>query len=275
MTRPRALTATLVLFFALAYALSWAAWAPLVLAARGGRPATPYLHLLGGLGPALAALLAAAWAGRGAVQALVARLVVRRAQAPWVAFAALVPLALYALSAGALSLLGHPSAGWSALGASSEYPSLPRPLYCLATVVFYGFGEEIGWRGFALPRWQSRHGALASSLRVAALWAAWHLPLFWFAGGLSHMGFAGGVGWFASMVTGSILMTALFNASGGSIVAVAVFHGVLDVVMTSPGAPMLPSVMGALLTIAGVAVVPTFGAENLSRRERQKHAAPA
>jgi len=141
-------------------------------------------------------------------------------------------------------------------------------VYWLANVFFYGFGEEVGWRGFALARLQARKSALTSALLIGAAWAAWHLPLFAFAGGLSSMGIAGAAGWLFSIFTGSILMTWLFNASRGSILAVALFHGVLDIVMTSPIKGPLPSVMGAGITIFGLAIPLIFGATNLARGRR-------
>ena len=39
-------------------------------------------------------------------------------------------------------------------------------------------GEEIGWRGVALPALQGRHSSLRASLILGFLWATWHLP-FW------------------------------------------------------------------------------------------------
>jgi uncharacterized protein len=47
---------------------------------------------------------------------------------------------------------------WPALdrfGASTEYPALPIVAYWLANLVFYGFGEEVGWRGYLQPTWNS------------------------------------------------------------------------------------------------------------------------
>src|SRR6185369_15701969 len=93
-------------------------------------------------------------------------------------------------------------------------------------------------------------------------------PLFAFAGGLSSMGIAGAAGWLFSIFTGSILMTWLFNTSHGSVLAVALFHGVLDIVMTSPVKGALPFIMGAIITVSGIAIPVVFGRSNLSRAPR-------
>jgi len=78
----------------------------------------------------------------------------------------------------------------------------------------------------------------------------------------------GTVGWLFSLVTGSILMTWLFNRSHGSVLAVALFHGVLDIVMTSPVKGPLPFVMGAIITLFGLAIPILLGRANLSRLPR-------
>jgi len=140
--------------------------------------------------------------------------------------------------------------------------------------VFYGFGEEVGWRGFALPRIQARYTALPSALLLGLAWAGWHLPLFTFSEGLSSLGVGGTIGWLMSILTGSVLMTWFFNSSAGSVLAVAIFHGVLDVFMTSPVAPQIATVMGAILTVGTIVLVPLFGATNLARRPRVTEAKP-
>lgn len=43
-------------------------------------------------------------------------------------------------------------------------------------------GEEIGWRGYALPRLSERFGLPISSIVLGMIWATWHLPLFFFPG---------------------------------------------------------------------------------------------
>ena len=121
-------------------------------------------------------------------------------------------------------------------------------------MVFYGFGEEVGWRGFALPRIQARRSALSSALLVGLAWAGWHLPLFTFSEGLSRLGIGGTVGWLMSMLTGSVLMAWFFNSSRGSVFAVVV--------------PRIATAMGAILTIGTVALVPLFGPSHLARHAR-------
>ncbi len=247
------------------------AWAPLVAAGIGWTTNrfSQYWHLVGGLGPLLAALIVTTVCdGRAGLARLFDRCVSVRGRLFWVALAVTAPVLLFVVSVVALGVAGQGRVAWPDVGRSVEYPELTRGAYWLANIAFYGFGEEVGWRGFALPRLQKRRTAMTSSLFVGGAWALWHLPLFAFAGGLTSMGPGGVAGWLFSLATGSILMTWLFNASRGSVLTVALFHGVLDVVMTSPVKGALPSVMGALIMIWGLAIPFVHGRKNLSRSPR-------
>jgi membrane protease YdiL (CAAX protease family) len=261
----------LLSFFVLASALSWIAWAPLVAAGLGWTAGqfSPYLHLVGGLGPLFAAVIVtAACGGRAALGRLMARCITVRGRLGWILFAVFAPVLLFVISAVLLIASGQGQVAWADIGRSVEYSALGRGEYWLANIVFYGFGEEVGWRGFALPRLQAQRTALTSAVLVGAAWAAWHLPLFAFAGGMSSMDLGGIAGWLFSIITGSILMTWLFNTSHGSVLAVALFHGVLDIVMTSPVKGALPFIMGAIITVSGLLIVVVFGRANLSRAPR-------
>ena len=261
----------LAYYFVLANLLSWMTWAPLAAAGLGWTTIhpSPYLHLVGGLGPLVAALIVtAACDGRAGLARVVEMCVAWRGRLAWIAFAVAAPALLFVGSVAALHVVGQDHVVWADLGKSVEYPALSRGMYWGANILCYGFGEEVGWRGFALPRLQARRSALTSSLLIGGAWAVWHLPLFAFASGLSSMGVGGVMGWLFSIVTGSILMTWLFNTSRGSLLAVALFHGVLDIVMTSPVKGALPSVMGAIITLFGVAILVVFGPSNLARGRR-------
>jgi membrane protease YdiL (CAAX protease family) len=252
-------------FIALAYGLSWLAWSPLVIAARTGTSGWRYFHLLGGLGPACAAFIVALTAKRNPhttahrrdsgslLRQLLRGLDPRRTQLRWLALGLFGPLGLFVLAAVILRVTGQPWPDLGGFGRNEEYPALGRA-YPLASLVFYGLGEEIGWRGYLLRSLAARRRPLVAALLVSVVWALWHLPLFWFATGMRAMGPADIAGWFMSIVTGSILMTWLFARSGGSIAAVALFHGALDVVMgVAPGQPLAINIMGGALTIAGIA----------------------
>jgi membrane protease YdiL (CAAX protease family) len=254
------------LFVALAYGVSWAIWSPLVLASPGNSSAWPYLHLLGAAGPATAAVALAVMEGRRSWAALAGRLAPRRGSAKWLAVAVLGPVGIYGVAVLAQGLVGHTWPRWADLGTSNEYAALGRGPYWAANIAFYGFGEEIGWRGYLLPRLQTRFPALTSALIVSAIWALWHLLLFWFASGMSAMGPPEIVGWLFSMVTGSVILTWLFNSSGGSVTAVALFHGVLDIVFTSPGPAATSSLMGAAVTLWGIAIVFIAGPALVARK---------
>jgi uncharacterized protein len=250
-------------FFVLACALSWLAWAPLTASALGWSDATPspYLHLLGGLGPAAAGLILAARGGRESFARLIRRMIA--APPMWVVLAVVGPVALYLVAAVILMLLGY-RVDLSATGRSTEFPTLGVALYALANIVFYGFGEELGWRGYALPRMQSRLTATRATMYLALGWAIWHLPLFAFSAGLSAMGPAEVLGWTVSILAGAFLMTLVFNASGGSVLVAALFHGTLDILMTSPTGGPLQIAMGALLTVVGLTLPFRFGRRDLA-----------
>jgi len=262
----KATKAPILVFFALAYALSWLLWWPAALASGGWIEPLPthLLQLVGAMGLLGAALLVTRrMHGRSGIARIVQRCVTG---GRWIAIGVLIPAALFVVAVAFVSLNSTTTIEWRNFGINREFADLPRPAYWIANLIFYGFGEEVGWRGFALPRLQARTSALRASLLLAVGWAGWHLPLFFFTPGLSALGAAGIAGWIVSLGLGSITLTWLLNSSGGSIAAVALFHAALDVFMSSPVAPGIENVMGALLTIGTVLIVPTFGAESLSRR---------
>ncbi len=148
-----------------------------------------------------------------------------------------------------LSLLGH----------SSKLPTYGFFSVLLIEIVAFGYGEETGWRGFALPRIQSKYSVLVSALLLTVPWAFWHLPAFFYNENMMHMGVGGAVGWFVSLLTGSILLAWLFNSSRGSILPVALFHGLIDVVFVSEAvAGKLDNYVGALITIFAIALIFTL-----------------
>jgi membrane protease YdiL (CAAX protease family) len=75
-----------------------------------------------------------------------------------------IPAGLFLAAIALIAAFSRAPIEWTNIGQSTEFSELPRPVYWLANVIFYGFGEEVGWRGFALPRLQARASALRASI---------------------------------------------------------------------------------------------------------------
>ena len=262
---------SIIAFVSLAYAISWLIWSPLWLPTLGikGLPVLPFHHALGALGPCLAAFVViAVFEGRERVTDL-ARRIVWPGPNLWIAsIAGLGPLGLLMLSLLISWALGE-RADISELGTSSEFPQFSALAFFVYNFVSFGIGEEVGWRGFLLPRLQSRWNALAATAIVTLIWAGWHAPLFLYRPGYLDMGWGGALGWLVSLATGAVLTTSLFNSSRGSVLVVALFHAAIDVVFTGgASSPIATNVAGALITVAGLVTVFGLGARDLSRSGR-------
>ena len=225
----------LAAFTGVALLASWAWTWPLVAAGSTVEKGVGWpTHFPALLGPALAALVVTGWlAGRPGVAELRSRMLRWRLPLRWWA-AALSPLAFLALAL----VIAAVSGDLPSLGEFGRYGGLPAigliPVAVLAIVV-NGLGEETGWRGFALPRLQRRLGALGAALALGPIWALWHLPFFFCVSGFQDVGALGAVGFLFGLTCGSIVLTWLYNRSGASVLACAVWHALYN--MTSATAP--------------------------------------
>jgi membrane protease YdiL (CAAX protease family) len=256
----------LAAFYLLACALSWTGWLPLLLWEHKlvAHQPSQHWHLVGGLGPALAAIVVSrVYGGSSELRLLLWRAIAWRLPPIWHVIAWLSPLILFGTAAVVLRVAG---VTWdlTTFGRSLEFPHLPIAVYWLASIVFFGWGEELGWRGFALPRLQAGRSALGATVLLSLGWALWHLPLFGFAPGLSRMGGLEVVGWYFSILTGAILFTWLFNSTKGSVLVAAIFHGTMDIAFVSPAPAVLSSVVGVLITVWGLGILIVAGPRDLS-----------
>jgi len=122
-----------------------------------------------------------------------------------------------------------------ALVADSDLPRLAEftrytgvgsitPIAVIAVVlILNGFGEEVGWRGFAVERLLGDHDLRWTALVVGVGWAGWHLPLFWLVDSFRSFGPLA-IGWFVSMLAASVVLAHLYCAARHSILLVAAWH---------------------------------------------------
>ncbi len=224
-------------FVLLACAVTW----PLA----AGMRLSLLLPLLGLFGPLLAALaVIGATRGRAGLRDLGRRFAPRAADLPWAAVAVGLPLLLLV----PVWLLER----WT--GPAPALPFALGPITALSlALALLIVGEEVGWRGFALPHLLARRPALWSALVVGAVWALWHLPNFLLPG-YPHreLPFAA---FFLTVVAYSVLFTWLHARTRGSLLIAVVFHAALNLFSLAGIDPARQSWWRALVYCAAALVV--------------------
>jgi membrane protease YdiL (CAAX protease family) len=238
----------LATYILLTYTFSWAIWIPMalsktVVAAGQGWPT----HLLGLLGPALAAILVTATTrGRSGLTELFGRItkVVKRPiwfliLAITASFISLGLLAPHSIN-DFLTYSGAGSIGW---------------LVVPYVLVVNGFGEEIGWRGYLADALLDHFSRGATSSIIWVVWGIWHLPLFWVVSNFMDLGIGGTIGWAIGLFSGSVLLTWMYDASGSSIFLVAVWHTLFNFSTATTATSGLPAAVSSTLVIVAAVVL--------------------
>lgn len=222
----------LLFYFVGAYVWTWAFNVVKILAQRGIVSVSLPLIVLdiaAGLGPLVAALFVVGYeAGPAARRALLGQLLRWRVPGRWYVIAIGGPIALTAVA----------FALWLATGGSAP-PAEALAQWALLPVFFLyifvvggGVDEEVGWRGYALPRLQQGYGALGASVILGVAWAGWHIPA-WFTPGSGQDATSFPV-FVISVIAAAILLTSLYNSTGGSLPVVILAHTVFDLCSTGP-----------------------------------------
>jgi membrane protease YdiL (CAAX protease family) len=256
----------LAAFMIQAYVLSWVVEIPLALRAQGIiRTQIPFaLHYLAGYGPMLSALIVTQVVdGSAGLRELWGRMIKWRVGFPFWLFA-VSPLGVYLSLVVFSSLFWKGQVDFASLGQVDFLPFLGwfvLPMWILT----FGFGEETGWRGFALPRLQKGRSALSATLILWLFWALWHLPMFFYSYDVDII-----PGMLVGLLAGAINLTWLFNSTSGSILMVALWHGTFNLVTAcnhcKSGLPAM--VISMLVMIWAVMVVIAFKPARLSRTSK-------
>lgn len=244
-----------VTFYLLAFAITWAGWLPQVAYSRGSFPFdSPLFYILGGIGPGLAAyLVLGVLRGKECVGELFAPLWKWRVGAVWYAVALLANtvfwLAAIRLS-GDTRLNVAPPGGW------------PTLLSTFLIAFFAAIPEEVGWRGFVLPRLQSRTSALAASLMIGVLSALWHIPLL--LNVHSVMSSYEVLPYIVYVIALSVLYTWLYNSTRRSLLIVTLFHAASNTFIS-----FIPA-SAIVIALAAIAVVIAFGPRYLCHQREHR-----
>src|SRR5918993_3501384 len=261
----------LVTLFLLAFGLTWVVWVPRAAGAPLGTVGMAWTWV-----PAIAALLAAALTGgRGALRDLGARMVRWRVGWQWYLVVVVGPALFSVVVAGVYVMLGGSWAN-AAPPALLQGSLLLLPLFLAILTLTDGLGEELAWRGFALPRLLTRYNALVASVVLGVIWALWHLPLLWTEGnGMFHLPV-----WLLllDLTAKSVLFTWVFLHTRGSVLIAMLFHGATNLFLVSPevastgdlGVAVLAMVgkwvlVGIVLVVAGPSLVRGSHPEALPR----------
>ncbi|MGF1602530.1 MAG: CPBP family intramembrane glutamic endopeptidase [Thermosynechococcaceae cyanobacterium] len=172
------------------------------------------LFFLAVYAPAIAAFIVITYhAGAGGLRRYLSRLLLWRCSLAWYVFLIIgIPLLFFSGSVLKGNLFTEPF----------PFSSVQSLFMALAFTAIKGPIEEFGWRGLALPLLQRRFSPIWAGLILGVIWGFWHLPAFLLSGTpQSAWSFTP---FFVGSIALSIIVTALFNESGGSILLPALFH---------------------------------------------------
>jgi CAAX protease family protein len=181
--------------------------------------------LLSAYTPLAAALLVARFfPGGGGAGALLRQIRTWRTRMGWYALALIGPAVLFLLANVTLLMLGGAAPeGWL------RFPSLSNPgpggfAFFIGQLLAGSFGEEPGWRGFALPRLQAKYGALWASILIGIVWSSWHLWPIITPHGFSLTNVTDAAATYMRLISTSIVYAWMYNSTKGSLFLVMVAH---------------------------------------------------
>lgn len=209
-------------FFVLTYLLSWvwfgAAAYILHCAGSSASGVGAFLFLPGVIAPALVAIVMTTRSeGRAGASQLLGQIIHWRVNLWYYVFAIGYMIAIKLVSAVVLRF---------AFGVWPVFSALPW--YVIAVAILFSTpvqaGEEVGWRGYALPRLTKRFGLPLASIILGVVWAVWHLPFFFIPGAdnigqsfpiyiIAVTGLSVAMAWLYWRTNQSLLLTMLMHAS--------------------------------------------------------------
>lgn len=264
----------LMIFFLLVFGLTWPF---MIVDALGShevlsfRLSTPLMIVMGYM-PTLAAIIVTGLTkGKDGVRDLFGKLLIAKVGLRWYFVAILGYAAVCAGAIGIANIFGESFVPFL----SENLPQFSSPVETVlsVTVMFILIslvnGEELAWRGFALPRLQAKYNALTSSVILGVIWGLFHLPLFFTLTGSSQSG-ASIIGFLISTVSMTVIFTWMYNHTRGSVLLAYFLHGATNTwtqvfAIDHNVNPLVSGAMTGLTVFVALILIVTMGTENLSR----------
>jgi uncharacterized protein len=262
MTTSRSRTA-LVVFFLVAFGIPWAGAIVAKLKHVNDPQISPAFIIAMAFCSVAGVLATYVETGRQGLKDLARRCLIYRVPLAWWIYALFLPFGIHLVAtfiyAAALQHLGP----FKPANLLNQW----WMLYIWAFGLLQGpLGEELGWRGYLLPRLLRQHDPLNASILVGFVWAAWHFDIFFHS-------FAADALFFASAIALSILMTVLFLHTRGSVLLAVTMHAAgnpgRDIAQALfPTAAPVPDWLRAVVLIATAAIVVAVTRGRLSSSSR-------
>lgn len=212
----------LLLFFIIAFLVAWLLFITANLISPYAQLSTlsRVLVFIGAISPGLVAImLTALTKGSEGMRLLINKISFTSTKAIWYLFG-LTFIALVKGFAALIFFLFYDT--WTAFGTTPVY----EMLFAIAVSMWLQAGEEIGWRGYALPLMSKKFGLAIASILLGIIWATWHLPLFYLsAADTYNQSFP----LYLLQVTGlSVIMAWLYWKVNGNLLPLMVFHAAIN-----------------------------------------------
>ncbi|MFX1295129.1 MAG: type II CAAX prenyl endopeptidase Rce1 family protein [Promethearchaeota archaeon] len=251
-------------YFIIASMSTWILLMPLVLTGLGILSVNIIWHALGAFGPTIAAILVTYISqGKDGLVKLKERCFKWRVKWIWVIIVIFGPFALFGLGILINFLFTRIWFDFYAFIVENGLVTVGAVLAWVWVNAFaYGIFEEIGWRGFALPRLQQKYIAIRATTILWIFWGLWHIPMFFYKLPLAMAPL-----WALGMYIGAIIMTFIFNSTQGSVLMGIFFHITNNIVMVFD-VFMIATIISIEMSLLAILIVWKWGPEKLSTGEK-------
>ena len=256
-------------FFILTFVFAWSIWLPLGFLI----PENPYLSLPGAWAPTVSAvILTGLTDGKEGIRKFWKRFLHWRVGLRWYLIVLFGIACIAYLAIGAGTYFGIPAPALSLPnGLPREMLPVFLPVIFLINIFMGGpLAEDIGWRGYILPKMREGMTALHASILIGVIWAFWHLPYFIFPTWRAAVGNVRFL-WFLLLTTSWSVLFAWVYVNTESILMPVLFHAAINTTLGTLGVlgqsngDLIPLMLNTLFTWIAVAVVVAIYGQDLKR----------